>query len=103
MAKKSKTESVLSRETRLQAEADAISGAKSAAEHTAAEKERAAMPAAKAVRPKKAKKARFVREQTEKKPESKAAPFAERSTTAGGKMMTKNVSYRPKKEPRTGR
>jgi len=108
MAKKTKTESVLSRETRLQAEAEAISGAKAAEQAAdlateAGEKKRVVTPTAKAVRPKKAKKARFVREQTERKPETKATPLPERSTKAGGKMMTKNVSYRPKDESRTGR
>ena len=90
MAKKAKTESVLSRETRLRSEADAVSAAaKLAAE--AAEQKRVVTP--KAERPKKTKKARFVREQAEKKPEKKATSLPERSTTAGGKMMTKNVSY----------
>lgn len=80
MAKKTKTESVLSRETRLQAEADAISGAKAAEQAAdlakeAAEKSRRVTTSAKAVRPKKAKKARFVREQAERKPKTKATPL----------------------------
>jgi hypothetical protein len=107
MAKRAKTESVLSRETRLEAEADAISGAKAAAEQAAevakeaAEKRRVVTPVVKAEWPKKTKKARFVREQTEKKPKAKATR-TERSSKAVGKMMTKNVSYRPKDEPRAG-
>lgn len=106
--KKGKTESVLSRETRLKAEADAISRSKAAAEKAAAEAERIAAekrppaPIPKAARPKKVKRARFVREQTEKKAEPKAAPLAERSTKADGKLMTKNVAYRPKEEPGIG-
>jgi len=108
MAKRAKIESVLSRETRLQAEADALAAAarevEKAAEaaRAAAEQKRVATPATKAARPKKAKNARFVREQAEKKPETRATPLPERSTKAGGRMMTKNVSHRPKDEPNTG-
>ena len=110
--KKGKTESVLSRETRLKAEADAISRGKAAVEKAAAEKvaeaeriaaeKRPVAPSPKAARPKKVKRTRFVREQTEKKAETKAAPLAERSTKADGKLMTKNVAYRPKDEPGIG-
>ena len=110
--KKGKTESVLSRETRLKAEADAILRSKAAAEKVVADKaaeaeriaaaKRPPAPIPKAARPKKVKRARFVREQTEKKPEPKPAPLAERSTKADGKLMTRNVTYRPKDEPGIG-
>ena len=110
--KKGKTESVLSRETRLKAEVDAILRSKAAAEKAVADKaaeaeriaaaKRPPAPIPKAARPKKVKRARFVREQTEKKPEPKAAPLAERSTKADGKLMTRNVTYRPKDEPGIG-
>ena len=93
MAKKAKTESVLSRETRLQSEADAISVAAKLVTEAA---EQMSVVTPKTVRPEKAKKVRFVREQAEKRSEQKATSLPERSTTAGGKMMTKNVRYRLK-------
>ena len=92
MAKKAKTESVLSKETRLKAAANsAAEAAKAAAEKVAAP----IVVTPKAERPKKVKKARYVREQTEKRPEKKAPPLREQSSTARGKIMTKNLAYHP--------
>jgi hypothetical protein len=106
MAKKSKTESVLSKEVRKQAEADAISTAKAEAaklaEAAEAVRQHAMAPVATAVRPKKVKKARYVRETTENKTQAKAAPLPPRSTKASSKLMTKNVHERPRKERGSG-
>ena len=100
--KKVKTESVLSRETRLQAEANAIAAAKLAVEQAAAEKLRRQTPPPKAERPKKVKRPRFVREQVEKRPPMKQTALVERSTKAVAKMMTKNVSELPPDELASG-
>ena len=95
MAKKTKTEGVLARETRVRAEADARPTAEKAsgAEREAAAQKRVIPPVAKAVRPKKAKKARLVREKQEKRAPVKAAELPARSTTAGGKMMSKKNTF----------
>lgn len=111
MAKKrTKTESVLSRETRKQAEADALAAAKKLAEKVAqaavdaaeALKKRVVAPVVKAVRPAKTKKPRYVREQKESKPQPAAAALPARSTKASGKLMTKNVHEKPRKERGSG-
>jgi hypothetical protein len=110
MAKRKKTESVLSRETNRQADEaarTAVAAEAKAAEAAAAEaaaaaaaaRKRAAEPVAKAVRPKKPKKARFVREAKEKQPRAKAATPTPRSTKAAGKLMTKNLHEAPKDAP----
>ena len=98
MAKKVKTESVLSRETRLKAEADALATAGKAAEAAKAATAKAATPPAPAVRPKKVKKARYVREKKEKQVPVKTAELPARSTTAAGKMMSKNIAANPEDE-----
>ena len=51
-------------------------------------------------RVRKPKRARFVREQTANKPRTKDAPLPPRSTTAAGKMMSKNVTL-PLKDVRS--
>jgi hypothetical protein len=103
VAKKQKTEGVLARETRVRAEADARSAAEQAgAEREAAAQKRVIPPVAKAARPKKAKKARFVREKQEKRTPVKAAELPARSATAGGKMMSKNIKAKPKEESAAG-
>jgi hypothetical protein len=109
MAKKSKTESVQSREDRKRAEAAtakkaADDTAARATEQAAAEEAAVKRRAEKAAARKKPKKARFVREQAEKQPQVKAPAARVRSTTAGGKMMSKNLTDAPKHEatPRTG-
>ena len=109
MAKKAKTESVQSREDRKRAEAAADKKAADdtaarAAEQAAAEEAAGKRRAEKAAARKKPKKARFVREQTEKKPRAKAPAAPVRSTTAAGKMMSKNLKEAPKDEAtsRTG-
>jgi hypothetical protein len=109
MAKRGKTEGVLARETRLKAEASAIAAAEKAkadAEKAVAdakaeaERKRAIEQAPKAPRPKKVKKPRFIREQTEKRPAPKPKPAAlpERSTKFRAKLMTKNLAEAPKDE-----
>jgi hypothetical protein len=50
----------------------------------------------------KPKKARFVREQTAKKPRTEDAPLPPRSTTAAGKMMSTNVTLPPKEMRSSG-
>ena len=109
MAKKSKTESVQSREARKRAEAAAAKKAADdlaarAAEQAEAEEAAVKRRAEKAAARKKPKKARFVREQTEKQTRAKAPASRGRSTTAAGKMMSKNLTESPKHEatPRTG-
>src|SRR4051812_38862910 len=110
MAKKPKTESVLSQQTRLKAEVDAIEAARAeevtrqAAEQAAAaakEAERKAVTP-KPPRPPKVKKARFVREQKEKAQAAKEAVPIPRSTKAAGKLMTKNLVEVPKDEAKPG-
>lgn len=100
MAKKAKTEGVLARETRLRAEAGQTAADPAAADARAAAAATRgdAPPAATTPRPKKVKKARFVRAPQEKRPPTKAAAPAARSTKAAGKMMSKNVTGRPKAE-----
>jgi hypothetical protein len=108
MAKKAKTESVLSKQTRLKAAADATEAARAeevaraAAEQAAAEAKEAERKAVtpRAARPPKVKKARFVRAAKEQAPGVPAAAPTPRSTTAAGKMMTRNVTAVPKDEPR---
>ena len=107
MAKKSRTEGVLARETRMQAEADALSATKKAVEQAAeaekgAAQKRATTPVARAARPKKAKKARFVRGKQERRTPVKAAELPARSVTAAGKMMSKNIKAKPKDESAVG-
>jgi len=51
---------------------------------------------------KKPKKARFVREITAKKAPPKDAPLPPRNATTAGKMMSKNVTLRPKEEHNSG-
>ncbi len=108
MAKKGKTESVLARETRLKAEAEAVAAVKAealrvaaaareaeAAELAAVEKRRAE----KAAKMKKVKRPRFVRPPVEKRPEpKKLPPLPERSTKTRGKLMTKNLALPPKED-----
>src|SRR5213082_1035883 len=111
MAKRQKTESVLSREARKHQEAAgrpastvaAVKNAVVKAAATVAEvvEKHVVRPVAKAVRPKKAKKARFVREKKEKQ-EVKATAQTPRSKTASGKMMTKNLAEAPREEPVPG-
>jgi hypothetical protein len=109
MAKKAKTESVRSREDRKRAEAAATEkaaddAAARAAEQAAADDAAGKRRAEKAAARRKPKKARFVREQTEKKVRAKAPAAHVRSTTAAGKMMSMNLKDAPKDEEtsRTG-
>jgi hypothetical protein len=104
MAKKAKTESVQSREDRNRAEAAVKKAAARAVEQAAAEEAAGKRRAEKAAARKKPKKARFVREQTEKRPLAKAPAAPVRSTTAAGRMMSKNLKEPPKDEAtsRTG-
>jgi hypothetical protein len=53
-------------------------------------------------RGRKPKRARFVREQTTNKPRTNGAPLPPRSTTAAGKMMSKNVTLPPKEVRSSG-
>ena len=103
MAKKAKTESVQSREARLQAEAAARAAqtAKEQAAAAAAAKEAEKRKAAKAEKRKKTKRPRFVREAapTPAVAKPKAMPLPERTTKARGKLMTKNLVLAPKDEP----
>lgn len=71
---------------------------------TAAEavQEHVITPAAEAVGVVKTKKARFVRERAEKKPQGDAPALPVRSTKAGGKLMSKNLAVKPK-DVRTGK
>jgi colicin import membrane protein len=109
VAKKAKTEGVLARETRLRAEADAIAAERTAAEKATKDKaamdkaakdkaaaNRSAPPVPKPARPAKVKKARFVRAPQEKRVPAKVAAVPARSRKAAGKLMTKNVTARPK-------
>lgn len=99
MAKKAKTESVLSRQTRIQAEADALAMAEKAAETAnAAAQERLTPPAARPAEPKKVKKVRYVREKKVKQVPVKPAALLVRSTTAAGKLMSKNITASPEDE-----
>ncbi|HEV3439870.1 MAG TPA: hypothetical protein VG122_21060 [Gemmata sp.] len=50
----------------------------------------------------KPKKARFVREKKEKKPQTNAAPLPPRSTKAAAKIMSKKLAIPPKAEPNFG-
>ena len=50
----------------------------------------------------KPKKARFVREKKEKKPQTNAAPLPPRSTKAAARIMSKKLAIPPKAEPNFG-
>ena len=116
MAKKAKTEGILARATRQKAEDEAVVAAARQAEadaRAAKDAERATAEAAEATKQAAAgsgrkraamagkaepaaKKARYVREKKEATPEAEAAPLPPRSTTASGKMLSKNVKTAPK-------
>jgi hypothetical protein len=102
MAKKTKTESVLSRETRTQANAPAPAKPAPEAVVEATAPKQVAKPVPKVAGPKRAKKARFVREKKEQQTPVKTAGLPARSTKAAGKMMTRNVKAEPKAEQAAG-
>lgn len=104
MAKKAKTEGVLAKETRLRAEADAVAAARRATEAAAEAAKEAAEKnrIEKAERRKKPKRARFVRGKKETTPKVEASPLPGRSTTAAGKLMSRNVTDKPRREPQAG-
>lgn len=109
MAKKAKKEAVKPEEpkgTPAKAKGAVTRAAEKVVEvvrHAAeAVKQHVIQPVAKAVRGKPKKKARFVREKTEKRPQAKAAPLPPRSTKATAKLMTKGMATPPKEEPTSG-
>jgi hypothetical protein len=102
MAKKTKTESVLSRETRMQADAPAPAKPAPKAVVEATAPKQVAKPVPNVAGPNRAKKARFVREKKERLTPVKAAELPARSTKSAGKMMTRNVKAEPKEEPAAG-
>lgn len=109
MAKRKRTEPVNPAEEqgRLAAAKSAVTGAVEKAVEVVAQaaevvKEQVVEPVVKAVKPKKPKKARFVREKAEPKPVAEAPPLPKPSTKAKAKLMSKNVVTPLKEEPKFG-
>ena len=105
MAKKPKKEAVKPEEpkgTLAKAKATVVKAAEKVAEVATkaadAVKEHVVQPVVDAVKPKKEKKPRFVRQKKEKRPESKGPALPPRSTKATAKLMTKGLALPPKDE-----
>ena len=65
--------------------------------------EHVVQPVVEAVKPKKAKKPRFVRQKKEKRPQSKASALPPRSTKATAKLMTKGINRHKDEKARASR